>query len=87
MLTVSMVEKIEQEIGGYKGEVADVKMYYCPKCGVKVEKKHRFCWYCGQSIKAPFESTKVENKDSFIKENVENKPKYTTYNKDGIITK
>ena len=82
MITVSMIEKIEQEVGPYKGDMADIKLYFCPKCGTQVERKHRYCWFCGQSIK-PKADTLNKRMDTFEKE--QNTPKYTVYDKNASL--
>lgn len=54
MLTVAMVERTEYAVGDFNRKDA-IKIYSCPVCGNKVEPYHRFCWYCGQSLKKPEE--------------------------------
>ena len=61
MLTVAMIEKTEYAVGDFNRQEA-IKIYSCPACGNKVEPYHRFCWYCGQSLKKP--EHKEEKRDA-----------------------
>ena len=61
MLTVTMVEKTEYIVGDFNRQEV-IKIYSCPACGNKVEPYHRFCWYCGQSLKKP--EYKEEKRDA-----------------------
>ena len=84
MLTVAMVERTEYAVGDFNRKDA-IKIYSCPICGNKVESYHRFCWYCGQSLKKP--EHKEEKRDACEIHNSGEPqfPELLTYGKDAQL--
>lgn len=81
MLTVAMVERTEYAVGDFNRKDA-IKIYSCPACGNKVEPYHRFCWYCGQSLKKPEHKEEKRDACEIHNSGEPQLPELLTYGKD-----